>query len=283
MMQDAGATGSGGRSTGPPWEVAGRTDIGRVRPGNEDALRLSPEAGLVVVADGMGGGPAGEVASSLAAESVLRDLEGAGAPSAGPEERDLAGSRPPPSPEAPPPARMEGAILRAQERLLEEIRGRPGLRGMGTTLTALEVRPGPTADKNGGFVVGHVGDSRAYRFRGGRLERLTRDHTQVQDAVEAGHLSAEEARVHPARHVLTMVLGVEAPIEPQIVEGPADPGDLFLLCSDGLTEVLSDGQIEEVLGREARRGLEAVVAELVDGVNDRGSPDNVTVALLRIP
>jgi serine/threonine protein phosphatase PrpC len=144
---------------------------------------------------------------------------------------------------------------------------------MGTTLTALVVFP------SGAYVVGQVGDSRAYRLRGGRLEQLTRDHTVVQEQVDRGLLTGEQARLHPLAHILTRALGAQPEVHADLVTGTAQPGDLFLLASDGLSGMVSDEAIAEILLRE-RDSLDRAAAALVDAANREGGADNVTVVLV---
>lgn len=245
-------------------ETAGRTHRGRVRSRNEDAWSVRPDLGLVAVADGMGGHPAGDVASGLAIETLVDVLESAF-------------SEPPEREREPSGAPMAEAVRRAHERILADGREHPSRRGMGTTLTALQVLDAPLR-----YRVGHVGDSRAYRFHDGELDPLTRDQTALQKEVDAGRLSREEARVHPMGHVLSQALGTTESPEPQVVSGSPGPNDLFLLCSDGLTAVLSEDRIHGILEEEAGEGLQAVADRLVDATLEGGAPDNVTVALLRI-
>ena len=240
-----------------------RTDTGRVRSRNEDAVQVDPAAAVLVVADGMGGHPAGDVASRLAAAEVARLLA----------TSDNLG--------ADAGAEMARAVRAADERVRLEGRTDPTRVGMGSTVTALHL------DRDSGrFVIGHVGDSRAYRWRAGLLERLTRDDTWVQAQVDAGRLTEEQARRHPWSSVLSQAVGLEQPAEPNLVEGQARAGDLYLLCSDGLNAMLADEEVEEVL-RQAGAGapqpdLERVAAALVAAANERGGVDNITVGLVAV-
>lgn len=233
---------------------AGHTDVGRTRARNEDALLLLPLRGLAAVADGMGGHAAGDVASRIAVD-VLDD-----------RTRDL-------GPDVA--AELAEAVRAAHAAIVKAAGADPELQGMGTTLTALRV------DSDGGAVIVHVGDSRAYRWRGDALEQLTRDQTWVQDQVEAGTLSEERARTHPFSSILTGALGIEdQEIEVQVVEPGCEPGDTFLLCSDGLIARLPDDEILAVL-RDRGDDLDATARALVDAANEAGGPDNITVALVR--
>lgn len=235
------------------FSFAGHTDVGRVRARNEDALLQQPLRGVAAVADGMGGHAAGDVASRIAVD-ILDD-----------RTRDL-------GPE--PAAAMADAVRAAHEAIIRAARADPELQGMGTTLTALRVHPS-------GCVIAHVGDSRAYRWRGGGLEQLTRDQTWVQEQVDAGAISSDNARNHPFSSILTGALGVEdQELEIQILEPDCVPGDTFLLCSDGLIARLSDDQLLDLL-EEHGDDLDAAARALVDAANDAGGPDNITVALVR--
>lgn len=238
-------------------QIATLTDQGRVRDRNEDAVGADEEAGVAVVADGMGGHPAGHVASRLAVEEALAALHES--------SRDDGG------------AAMAEAVERAQARVLEEGRRDPEKQGMGTTLTALALQR-----ETGRFHIGHVGDSRAYRLRGGRLVLLTRDQTWVQEQVEAGRISPDQARNHPWGHVLNQALGLEDGPRPALEEGEARPGDVYLLCSDGLNAMLSDEQIQARLTGALTRSLDGAARALVEAANEEGGVDNVTVALLRV-
>lgn len=241
------------------WMHAARTDVGRVRTQNEDAYLAVPEAGAFAVADGLGGHAAGEVASRLAVR-VLADHVGPTGPDRSPEVA----------------RKTLLAALRESNRVILEEAGRdPALRGMGTTLTALLL-----ADDRA-WAIGHVGDSRAYRLRGGSLERLTRDHTVVQQLVERGRLTEEQARVHPRSSVLTRALGIEREVEAELYDGRARAGDRFLLCSDGLTAMVPEDRIQELL--EEAGDPSEVADRLVGAANQAGGADNITVLVLDVP
>lgn len=226
--------------------AAGLTDTGRKRRRNEDAFVC--RAPLFAVADGMGGAQAGEVASRLAAAAI--------------SERAPASSG-----EGVVAALVAEANRRVWRRSQEDV----SHSGMGTTITVA------LADLAGGTVaIGHVGDSRAYRIRGESLEQLTADHSLVAELVRRGRLSPEEAETHPQRSVITRALGTEADVDADLFTVEALPGDLFLLCSDGLTTMLPDEEILRVTaGSEA--GLESVARALVDAANAAGGEDNITV------
>lgn len=237
-------------------EFAGLTDRGRMRARNEDAVLLRPARGLFAVADGMGGHAGGDVASRIAVDVL--------------DERTLASG---PEPGA---GDVAAAIRAAHDAILRAARAEPGLDGMGTTLTALQLGPGPDT-----CVIGHIGDSRAYRMRAGVLSQLTRDQTWVQDQVDRGALTPEQARTHPRAAILTHALGIEvSDLEIQILEPVCETGDLFLLCSDGLIAGLTDEEIRGYLA--APPSLDDAARALVDAANAAGGPDNITVALVRI-
>lgn len=210
---------------------------------------VEPSRGIVVVADGMGGAPAGEVASALAVQEVARGLHaGAG---------------------------MEESVQRANRRILQMAESQPAMSGMGTTLTALRVYP-----ETGSYVVGHVGDSRAYILSEDNFSQISRDHTMVRDMVDAGRIPASAEREHPLGHILSRVLGTQADVTVDVVEGELRNGDRFLLCSDGLGRVMDLAEIEDWIRKAGSIPLETLVDTMVGEANRRGAPDNVTVALL---
>ncbi len=225
-----------------------KTDTGRARRANEDAFYA--RAPLFVVADGMGGAQAGEVASRLAAETFAAGLpdEGSG------EERLLANVR------------------EANRRIHERSEQERGLSGMGTTVTAVYADGDELA-------IAHVGDSRAYLLRDGELTRLTQDHTLVDELVRRGKLTEEEAAEHPQRSIITRALGPEPDVEIDTHTHRMRDGDVLLLCSDGLTSMIAEADVEQIL-RDAG-GLEAVGRALVAAANDAGGRDNITVVLVR--
>ena len=231
-------------------EEAVRTDTGRQRTANEDSLFV--DAPLFVVADGMGGAQAGEVASRAAAESFAQNL-----------------------PSGPPERLLEETIEGANRTIHELARKDPSLAGMGTTTTAALV------DLDAEEVaIGHVGDSRAYRLRGGKLEQLTRDHSLVEEMRRKGQLTDAQAEDHPQRSIITRALGPEPEVEVDLQTVPAQAGDVFLICSDGLTTMLDDEKIANLLGRAT--SLQSAVRALVDEANRAGGRDNITVVLFRL-
>ena len=231
-------------------EPAERTDTGRQRRANEDAYHArSP---LFAVADGMGGAQAGEVASAAAVEALAGGLPAG----AGTVEQRLA-----------------RAVQDANERIHALSVADEDRAGMGTTLTAAYVGD---AD----VTIVHVGDSRCYRWRGGELERLTTDHSLVEELVRQGRLSPEEAEEHPQRSIITRALGPEAIVEPDALTVPARAGDVFLLCSDGLTSMVPEAELATVLADAPT--LRTAAANLVEHANSAGGRDNITVVLFRL-
>lgn len=231
-------------------EQAFRTDTGRQRNANEDAYFV--RAPIFVVADGMGGAKAGEVASKAAAEAFDLDL-----------------------PDEPPERVLRETIVAANREIHGLARADPSRAGMGTTITAAIVN---AASEEVG--IGHVGDSRAYRLRGGRLERLTRDHSLVEEMRRKGQLTDAQAEDHPQRSIITRALGPEPDVEVDVQTVAAAPGDVFLLCSDGLTTMLDEGRIGRLLGGAS--SLEAAVRTLVDEANRAGGRDNITALAFRL-
>ena len=243
---------------------AARTDVGQVRARNEDAVAVVKNGCLAVVADGMGGPPAGDLASSLAVETVLSFFEASPPPGSG-EGREAR------------VAHMDDAMQEAHHRIQTEARGNSENEGMGCTLTILHVDP-----SDGTFLIGQVGDSRAYRMSGGSFAQLTTDQTLVQEQVDRGIISADAARHHPLGHILTQAVGSEGEIVPEMITGTAELGDLFLLCSDGLVRVMDNGEVGEWIERWEGKSLDELAESLIKESNARGAPDNVTVVVLRV-
>jgi len=270
-----GKTTAGEGSAGPLIESAGLSDVGRRRKSNEDSFAISDDQTLFIVADGMGGHAAGEVASRLAVESIERHISGSDPRK---EPTVPASFRSPSGDEAglPPPARrVLNAIRLANQEIVRSVRKDSSMRGMGTTVVIALIR-GPRA------FIGSVGDSRAYLVRDGALLQLTSDHTLVNEQVRAGALSTQEARRHPARNILTRAVGSQEDVEPDLVEQDLRPGDVLLLCSDGLTTMVEDPDILKTVV-EHTDDPKAACRALIDLANERGGDDNVTVVLARVP
>ena len=235
---------------------AGRTDVGVIRSGNEDNYVAVPDHGIFVVADGMGGHAAGEVASEMAVQVVVRELGSL---------RGLVDDQ--------VAERMRSAIRSANGAIFQRTLAEPEKRGMGTTVTALvlyDVR----------FLIGQVGDSRAYLLRDGKLSQLTKDHSYVQEQVDAGYLTPEQARTHPYSNVITRCVGANADVMPDVYVGVVKAADLFLLASDGLTGMLEDPELAQVLTahRTPQEQVDAMIAE----ANRHGGLDNITAIVVRV-
>jgi PPM family protein phosphatase len=234
-------------------QVAGLSHPGRVRQRNEDAYVCAPP--LFAVADGMGGAQAGEIASRLAA-AALREYQST-----------------PPLDEPQPEARLRSIIQEANRRIYARAASDPKVSGMGTTVTAALLAGDRVA-------VGHVGDSRAYRLRDGSLEQLTQDHSLVADLVRSGRLTPEEAEVHPQRSVITRALGTDAAVVVDSFTVDAKPGDVFLLCSDGLTTMVDEAAVTRAI--TAAPDLGTAARAPVEGANRGGGEDNITVVLFAL-
>ncbi len=229
------------------------TDRGRKRASNEDAFGLSVEHGVYIVCDGMGGAAAGEVASSLAVSEMMQWL-----------------TRHPRI--SPPPVEAAEAVASANEAIFSRSQRNQSLNGMGTTLVALLVE-----DRHAWMV--NVGDSRGYRLRDSHLEQITLDHSLVEEQIRLGQMSEQEALRSPLKNVITRALGTQSVVTPDIFEFETEPGDLFLLCSDGLVRELSDSVIESLLRLDLT--LEEMCSRLVDAANEAGGHDNITCVLVR--
>ncbi len=222
------------------------TDVGRVREGNEDGLLVDETMGLVAVADGMGGHQAGEVASATALEA-LRAAVRSGRP-------------------------IRDAIVEANEAVYDKAEDNSQLRGMGTTITAGTLATGGT------LLIAHVGDSRAYLLRDGELTQITDDHSLVEEMVRDGQLTPEQAAVHPQRSIITRALGIEAEVDVALYPVELRPGDRLLLCSDGLTTMVSADDIAAILRRESHP--QRAARQLIDAANEAGGEDNVTAVVV---
>ena len=230
--------------------AAGKSDVGRLRTNNEDAYAVHEREGLMIVADGMGGHEAGEVASRQAVEVIYNAVSNGGAP------------------ESAPRTRLRTAFRTANDAILRAAQQRGN--NMGTTATVALI----LEDR---LHVAQVGDSRAYLLREGTLTQLTQDHSVVQELVTAGLLSREGAEVHPHRNVLTRALGQMDDVEVDVATHVLQPEDLLLLCTDGLTTMLSDEEIRGTLATNT--SLDEAADTLVEQANDRGGNDNITVVV----
>jgi protein phosphatase len=243
------------------------TDVGKKRKGNEDSVFVNPEQSLFVVADGMGGHAAGEVASRVAVEAINEFVcltsgdEDITWPFGLDENVSFDGNR------------LKSAIQYANRKVLEATRERKEYLGMATTVVAVLV-DGDAAN------LAHVGDSRVYLVREGALKQLTSDHSWVNEQLESGILSPDQARSHPLRNVVTRALGGKPELSVDLQEHKAQAGDVLLLCSDGLTTMVPDDDILNVVG-SASGDIEAAARALVEEANGRGGEDNITVLLIK--
>ncbi|MBI4573547.1 MAG: Stp1/IreP family PP2C-type Ser/Thr phosphatase [candidate division NC10 bacterium] len=249
------------------YSAAAKTDVGRKRQGNEDNFCVAPALGLFVVADGMGGHAAGEVASRLAVETIrecmTRYLGGIETATLGPPVASC-------SREA---NFLLSSIRRANRVIFDAAQGRRECAGMGTTVVSVLVG-------NDQVALAHVGDSRIYRMRDDRIVQLSRDHSLVQHDVERGILSPEGARGSQYRHLIMRALGVNEWVEVELGEQPALPGDVLLLCSDGLSDLVEDEEMLAIV-REHSDDLEKACQALVDRANYKGGDDNITALLVQ--
>lgn len=229
-------------------KVAGRTDRGKVRELNEDAFGY--HGGLFVVADGMGGHQAGEVASAIAVDTILK--------------ADISGDV---------KTALQKSLMAANQAILKQAEQSKEYNGMGTTVAVLFF------GDNRAFVT-HIGDSRVYYLSGDSLKQLTSDHSLVNELVKTGEITAEEAKSHPQRNILTRALGSNDSFDPEIIEIEVTKGDKFLLCSDGLTGTVPETLIKEYMSLETEP--EAIVNQLIDSANEFGGNDNITVILVEI-
>jgi serine/threonine protein phosphatase PrpC len=253
-------------SNSPTVDFGEKTDVGKVRAGNEDSCKVyrpdeCPDGidGLLVVADGMGGHAAGEDASRITVETVVVFLTDAAREVGEMEEDILLGF-------------MSDALEEANQKVLEEAAISPEKRGMGTTCTAALLK------RNHSYIA-HIGDSRAYLLRDSILTRLTKDHSFVEEEVERGALTPEEARVHPRRNVVTRAIGIGSDLNVDTYSEDLESGDRLMLCSDGLNSMIPDARIAEILGEG---DAQASCDNLVNAANDAGGSDNITVVVYEL-
>ncbi len=238
------------------------TDIGRIRTNNEDSFLVDDALGLYVVADGMGGHAGGETASRMAVEylhDAVRQAHDAGSKTGAPSDADGAAR-----------ALVEG-FIRANTAVVETGLRDPALRGMGTTMTALLLGRGL-------MHIAHIGDSRAYLVRNGRIEQLTQDHSVVAEQVRAGLLTPQAARTSPYRHVISRAIGVSLLEQPDLRTADISDNDIFLLTTDGLTEMVTDEEIGAIV---AGAPFAVIAKRLIERANECGGVDNITVVALQ--
>ncbi|MEP6691313.1 MAG: Stp1/IreP family PP2C-type Ser/Thr phosphatase [Gemmatimonadaceae bacterium] len=238
--------------------VAARTDVGMIRSGNEDNLFANPSKhpGLFAVADGMGGHAAGEVASKMAVEIIVEEL----APIHDPRDPATV-------------AAVIEALQQANRRIYDRTLSEADKQGMGTTASVLLLG-------NNRYLIGQVGDSRVYLLRDGVLQQLTKDHSYVQEQVDAGYLTPEQARYHPYSNVITRCVGASDDVEPDTYLGGVQKGDIYLVASDGLTGMVDDTRIQAIL--LAKSGPGRMVDALINEANGRGGLDNITAIVVQV-
>lgn len=249
-------------AAGTKLAIRGLTDVGLARDHNEDFILWDEQLGLVLLADGMGGHNAGEVASELAADTIKLAVHEAL------YERVRAAAA------VDAPQLVQNAVIHANEQIFDQAQEKPECAGMGTTL-ALALFQDDSA------VFAHVGDSRIYRLRGGELDQITSDHSLVQELVDNGYLSEEEARLSVSRNLITRALGIAENVEADVREDRVEIGDLYLFCSDGLSDLVGDEDLKGIL--ETHRGdMDSAARSLVDLANQKGGTDNISVILVSI-
>lgn len=238
--------------------VSARTDTGRLRKGNEDSLHADANEyrGLFIVADGMGGHAAGEVASQMAVDLVVRDLA---------DLNDLAA--------VGAGQRVIDTLRLANRQVFQRTMKEVEKTGMGSTASLLLL-----SDSH--YLIGHVGDSRVYLVRDGVMRQLTRDHSLVQEQVDAGIITAEQARHHPQSNVITCCIGMSSDIDPDVITGDTRAGDVFLLASDGLTGMVDDRRLQQLL--LSRAAPERIVNAMIADANNNGGIDNITAIVVKV-
>lgn len=246
--------------------IVARSDAGMVRTHNEDAVFVSAASGLAILADGMGGYNAGEVAAGMATSLLSADLEKAFSPRL--PQRQGAGVR------SDAHHILEASVARANTAIYEAAQSQPQYAGMGTTLVMARFF-------DNSVTLVHIGDSRAYRVREGRLEQLTKDHSLLQEQIDSGMITLDEARLSQNRNLVTRALGVDPMVQAEIRDYDTLPGDIYLLCSDGLNDMVDDVEITETLSSLAHDPEQAATT-LIQKANDHGGRDNVSVVLVKI-
>ena len=240
------------------WLGFGRTETGLVRQSNQDAFAAINSRNFWIVADGMGGHPGGDVAAHTAVDIATEQTKALAAKHE--DSAHTAGTE------------LVECLMAANRAIHEKVREDPTLKGMGTTVVAMTITPTPTPVAH----IAHLGDSRAYRFHGGSLTQLTRDHTLVAVLLERGLIDEATARAYPDRHVLAKGLGIAWDMRPELTATPLTHSDLLLLCSDGLTKMLDDADIASILS-QAHGNCRRACHDLVEEALKRGGEDNVTV------
>lgn len=242
------------------YSYSARTHAGKVRANNEDAIAFDADTGVALLADGMGGYQAGEVASAMAIEHIQGELCGwLGEVGQQANAREVGRA-------------LEICARHANQAIVRAAAASPEYTGMGTTLVVAVFR----RDR---MIVGHIGDSRCYRLRGDEFQQITRDHSLLQEQIDSGLISREAAAFSVHKNLLTRALGVDELVMLEVADFPVENGDLYLLCSDGLTDMVPDAEIAGVL--RDRTSVALMASELIDLANRRGGKDNVSVILVR--
>lgn len=247
-------------------EIVTATDPGMVRSHNEDSMTTDADIGLVVLADGMGGYNAGEVASGIAVEMIKSEVRRA-IEETKPHQRDEDGE----------PAALEmlsESSAKANAAIYQTAKSQPQYSGMGTTLVA-------ALFFDNGVAVGHIGDSRLYRLRGEKLEQITRDHSLLQEQIDSGMISKEQARYSQNKNLVTRAVGIDPEVETEVHHYAVEAGDVYLLCSDGLSDMVVDEDIEATLCMLSAN-LPLAARQLIQMANDNGGRDNISVVLVRV-
>ena len=256
-----------GKSASPVFKVhsAGITDVGRKRNHNEDSYLIDDELQLYVVADGMGGHAGGGTASRIAVETIDRELRSAREGSENPFRLDV------PLQDSPLPEAIRNAVESACLAIFSAAQDDPRLAGMGTTVIALLV-------KGHQAFFAHVGDSRAYLIRGDLIQQISEDHSLVNEQIKAGMITPEEAKHSRYKNIITRSVGFEEEVQVDVMGLTLEPGDTFVLCSDGLANMVDDEELRQVVDRTP---LESAPQKLVELANERGGDDNITVIVVR--
>jgi len=252
-----------------PLDVAMLSHPGMVRPHNEDSIFGDADTGLVVLADGMGGYNAGEVASGIAVKVVSGGLTAELSSGRELSKVDVQSGL------THAALLLQQQIAAANKGIYEAAQTRPECAGMGTTIVAAVFHGNRVS-------IGHIGDSRCYRLRGEKFEQLTHDHSLLQEQIDAGQLTPEQAKYSLNKNLVTRALGIEAIVPPDITEYRLEADDIYLLCSDGLTDMVEPDVLHTMLGR-GRANLAKVAADLVDLANENGGRDNISVILVHVP
>jgi len=247
-------------------EIVTRSDPGMVRSNNEDAVMANPLRGFAVLADGMGGYNAGEVASGMATALLGTELEKAFV-ERDPSSMDASGK-------SWAQVTLEAEMIRVNAAIYQAAQSQPQYAGMGTTLVVAVFH-------DNRVTVGHIGDSRLYRMRGEDFQQITRDHSLLQEQIEAGIITPEQARHSQNKNLVTRAVGVDPEVLPEIHDHAVLPGDVYLLCSDGLNDMVDDEEIGMTLGALSAN-LELCATQLIQMANDNGGRDNVSVILVKV-